>query len=269
MRRIVHHNGVVTYEFDILANHPVSVHVSARHGGVSPAPLNTLNFGVKRGDTRERVTANRQRLADALAIEASSFVMCRQVHGSAVASVGPDDAGSMQEGADALVTSSAMLPLSLVFADCVPVVLYDARRHVLGACHAGWRGTVQGAAAATLVSMTAHCGTDPADVFAGIGPSIGPTSYEVGEEVIDAARAQLPDAEQLFVFPDGGGHEGECRNPHFNLWEANRRQLMRAGVPASQVEISGIDTASNLNDFFSHRAEKGQCGLFAMVAWLH
>jgi polyphenol oxidase len=264
MRRIPHYNGVVTFAFDILADYPVSVHVATRQGGVSPSPWNTLNFGVKRGDTRERVAANRRRLADALGLDATRLVTCQQVHGCEVAMVGPDAAGSMQMGADAAVTNSALLPLGLVFADCVPVALYDRRRHVLGVCHAGWRGTVQGAAVSTLGKMIEEYRSDPADVLAGIGPSIGPASYEVGEEVVSAARAQMPSAERLFVY-----RNGDRSNPYFDLWEANHSQLVDAGVPAAQIEVSGIDTATNLGDFFSHRAERGRCGLFAMVAWLH
>ena len=134
----------------------------------------------------------------------------------------------MQGDADALVTGTDMLPLSLVFADCVPVVMYDARRHVLGACHAGWRGTVLGTAAATLFALMDEFGTDPSDVLAGIGPSIGPASYEVGHEVVEAAQAQLPDAARLFSY-----RNGNVSNPHFDLWEANRSQLVRNGVPAA------------------------------------
>ncbi len=264
MRRIEHQNGVITYTFDVLAEQPVSVHISTRHGGVSPHPWNTLNFSVKRGDTRERVRANRQRLADAISVEARTIVTCQQVHGANVATVTADAAGAMREGADALVTDTAMLPLSLVFADCVPVVLYDPGRHVLGVCHSGWRGTVLGAARSTLTAMNDSYGSEPKDVLAGIGPSIGPASYEVGDEVLTAVFAQMPDAESLFVYLNGDG-----KNPYFNIWEANRIQLVDAGVPGQQIEVSGIDTAQNTHDFFSHRGEQGQCGLFSMVGWLH
>lgn len=263
MHRLVHENGVITYTFENLAAYPVSAHVSTRHGGVSPAPWNSLNFSVKRGDSGERVRANRQRLADALRIEATSFVFCQQVHGSRVERVVRDDAGAVRLDADGLLTADAMTPLSLVFADCVPVALYDRRRHVLAVCHAGWRGTVAGIAADTVAAMRSAFDTDPADIVAGIGPSIGPDSYEVGTDVVTAAE-RLPDADRLFRFRNGSG-----RNPHFDLWEANRSQLVQAGVPESQIEVSGIDTARNTADFFSHRAEHGQCGLFSMVAWLH
>ena len=273
MNRIQHPNGVITYTFDNLAAFPVSAHISTRHGGVSPAPWNSLNFSVKRGDSRERVYANRERLADALQVHTSEIVSCDQVHGRNVAKVDRDDAGVMQRGFDGMVTNSESLPLSLVFADCVPVVLYDAKRHVLGVCHSGWRGTVQGIAAATLESMVEQYDVDPADVYAGIGPSIGPDSYEVGQEVVDAANGFFDNTEGIITYRNGAAFSHTCfdgmtTRPHFDLWEANRSLLVYRGVPPEQIELSGIDTATNTHDFFSHRGEKGKCGLFAMVAWL-
>ena len=263
MQRILHANGVVTYTFDALAGLPVQAHVSTRHGGVSPAPWNTLNFSVLRGDTRERVTENRRRFAEAAGIDPSHVTHVRQVHGTGVAKVDWDQAGETLDGCDALITDAVGLPLSVVFADCTPVLLYDPINHALGVCHAGWRGTVNGAAVATLWAMQAAYNSDPTQVLACIGPSIGPESYQVGEEVLAMAKAKLTDADQYFDFPDG-----EDARPHFNLWQANAGQLAEAGVPPEQIEISGINTALHTDDFFSHRAEQGRCGLFAMMAWL-
>jgi len=263
MQRLTHANGVITYTFDSLAKLPVGAHVSTRHGGVSPTPWNTLNFSVTRGDTPQRVQQNRVRLAAALGVDPAVVVRGRQVHGTGVAKVDWNDAGSWHDGTDGLITDAVGLPLAWVFADCVPVLLYDGVRHVLGGCHAGWRGTVNGAATATLWAMQAAYDTNPADVQACIGPSVGPDTYEVGPGVVEMAHAKLTGAARFFLYPKGADH-----NPHFDLWQANAYQLIEAGVPATQVEISGIDTAQNTHDFFSHRAEQGRCGLFAMMAWL-
>jgi polyphenol oxidase len=111
--------------------------------------------------------------------------------------------------------------------------------------------------------MQAAYDTNPADVQACIGPSIGPQSYAVGQEVVDLAHAKLSKPASLFTYPNGPD-----QNPHFDLWQANAVQLIESGIPAAQIEISAIDTAQNTEDFFSHRAEKGRCGLFSMVAWL-
>jgi YfiH family protein len=263
MQRISHANGVVTYTFEQLTQYPVRAHVSTRHGGVSPAPWNTLNFSVLRGDTRERVAENRRRFAEAAGVDPSHVTHARQVHGTGVAKVGWEQVGETMDGCDSLITDSVGLPLSVVFADCVPVLLYDPVNHALGVCHAGWRGTVNGAVASMLWAMQAAFNTDPAQTLACIGPSIGPESYEVGDEVLVMAQAKLVDADCFFHFPNGS-----AARPYFDLWRANAAQLLDAGVPIEQIEISGIDTAQHTNDFFSHRAEQGQCGLFAMMAWL-
>jgi polyphenol oxidase len=263
MQRIPHPNGVITYTFESLAGLPVRAHVSTRHGGVSPAPWNTLNFSIFRGDTPERVQQNQERLAAALGIAPTAIIRTRQSHGTGVAKVDAAQAGQWQEACDALITDSPGLPLMLVFADCVPLVLYDPTHHALGVCHAGWRGTINGAAAITLWALQAAYDTNPADVRVGIGPSIGPASYEVGEDVVALAQVKLPEADSLFSYPNGPDQK-----PYFDLWQANVRQLVEAGVPAAQIEVGGIDTAQTTHDFFSHRAEQGRCGLFGMVAWL-
>lgn len=263
MQRINHANGVITYAFDSLSDLPVRAHVSTRHGGISPAPWASLNFSVSRGDTPARTQENYARFARAVGVRPQDAVRCRQVHGTAVAKVDQEDAGQWQSSTDALITDAVGLPLSLVFADCVPLVLYDRYNHALGVCHAGWRGTVNGAGVATLWAMQAAYDTEPSQVVACIGPSIGPQSYEVGDEVYALAQAKLPSADRFFRHPNG-----DEANPYFDLWQANAALLVEAGVPADQVEISGIDTAQNTEDFYSHRAENGQCGLFGLLAWL-
>jgi len=263
MKRIHHVNGVVTFTFERLAGLPVAAHVSTRHGGVSPEPWRSLNFSVLRGDTPERVRENRRRLATALGVDADTLVVCQQVHGTGIAKVGHEDAGAIMAGCDGLITDAIDLPLGLVFADCVPLLIYDPVHHALGAVHAGWRGTLNGAATALLWAMQAAYDTEPAQVHVCIGPSIGAQSYEVGPEVVALATARLPDPAAALSYPNGA-----ASNAHLDLWLANLHLLMQAGVAVEQVEIAGIDTAQHTDDFFSHRAEAGRCGLFMLVAWL-
>jgi polyphenol oxidase len=263
MQRMSHANGVITYTFDSLANLPVKAHVSTRHGGVSPAPWQSLNLSISRGDALANVEQNRNRLAAALGVDPGRTVRCRQVHGTGVAKVDASDGGEWIAGTDGLVTDTVGLPLLLLFADCTPILLYDPVHHALGVCHAGWRGTVNGMTMATLWAMQAGYDTNPADVIAAIGPSIGPASYEVGQDVVEMVQAKLPTPDRFFTYPNGPD-----QRPYFDLWQANTQQLVEAGVPLAQIEISGIDTAQNTADFFSHRAEQGRCGLFTMTAWL-
>ncbi len=164
MHRTSHANGVVTYHFAQLAGMPVTAHVATRHGGVSPAPWSTLNFSIVRGDEPARVAENHMRLAAALGYTRANLVTCTQVHGTGIAKVDGSDAGTKQTGCDGLMTDTLGLPLGLVFGDCVPVLLYDRVRNVLGVVHAGWRGTVNGAAAALLWAMQAGYSTQPGNV---------------------------------------------------------------------------------------------------------
>lgn len=263
MHRICYDNGVVAYAFESFASLPLQAYVSARHGGVSPEPWRSLNFSYSRGDEPRHVLENFARFCAALGRDPAHPVRTHQVHGTRVARVGWTEAGTRQESCDALITDAVGLPLFLVFADCVPLLLYDPIGHALGACHAGWRGTIDGVATAALEAMTVAFGTSAAEVRVGLGPSIGPESYEVGEEVIGKAISTLSGGEQYFC-----RHNGDQSNPCFDLWKANIDQLTAAGVPEEQIELSGIDTASNTHEFFSHRAEKGRCGLFGLLTWL-
>jgi YfiH family protein len=147
------------------------------------------------------------------------------------------------------------------FADCVPLLFYDPARRVLGMAHAGWRGTAAGVGPATVAAMGEAFGCRPADIVAGIGPSIGPAHYEVGPEVAAAIQNAFGEVEGLLSHPNGNG-----ARPHLNLWEANRRALQMAGV--GQIEVAEICTASNVQDFYSHRAEDGRTGRFGALAVL-
>lgn len=152
--------------------------------------------------------------------------------------------------------------LSVTLADCVPVLLHDARRGVLGLAHAGWGGTVSRIAARTVEVMRGRFGVDAGDLTAAIGPSIGPARYEVGEEVLGRAREAYGDRSEEFIEPLP--EEGKAL---FNLWTANRIDLESAGVPALRIEIAGISTDDHLDDFYSHRVE-GNTGRFIAAASL-
>jgi YfiH family protein len=147
----------------------------------------------------------------------------------------------------------------LRFADCVPILFYDPVRGAVGLAHAGWRGTVACIARATVRRMVEAFGCRPADIRAGIGASIGPCCYEVGDEVVEAARAAFPNARHLLRRQDGGRW-------HFDLWAANCHQLALEGV--KEIEVSGFCTACRTNEWFSHRAEEGRTGRLGAVIGL-
>jgi YfiH family protein len=155
-----------------------------------------------------------------------------------------------------MVTDCPALPLTMRFADCTPILLYDPVRHAAGIAHAGWRGTVSGAAVSALHAMQSAFGTRPQDVQAGIGPSIGPDRYQVGEEVVEAVRRAFGTTDGLIKRADDG-------SAYLDLWAANRLALERVGV--RQIEVAGICTATRTDEFYSHRAEAGRTGRFGVV----
>jgi polyphenol oxidase len=225
---------------------------STRTGGVSRPPYDTLNLGLHVGDAVENVIENRRRLADALGLEPSSFVFANQVHGDGVAVVTAADRGrgvfdhaTAVLATDALVTADGGVVLCVTTADCVPVVLFDERTSAIGVAHAGWKGTIRHIAARTVAEMSAAFGTDPADVRAALGPSIGPKSYVIGPEVVAAANEAFPNATVIAITREG--------RTTFDLWRANRLNLVQVGVTADRIEAAGIDTYVATDRFFSAR----------------
>jgi YfiH family protein len=146
------------------------------------------------------------------------------------------------------------------FADCVPILLYDPLKRAVGIVHAGWEGTVKQIAAAAVRAMTANFGSRPADILAGIGPSIGPDHYEVGVDVIARVRSTFGEVAEGLLPQRGERH-------HFDLWAANQATLQQAGV--GRVEVAGICTACHREDWYSHRAESGRTGRFGALIAIH
>jgi YfiH family protein len=250
-------NGIPYYSFEGLSNRQDIVNaVFTRRGGVSRSPFAELNVGHLVGDELAAVETNHRLIYQTLGLSGRGVVTARQVHGNRVAIVGPDDGGKVIPATDALITGRPGLSLMLRFADCLPIFLYDPERQVVGLGHAGWRGTVAGLARQMAVVMIEALGSEPRHIIAGLGPAIGPCCYQVGIEVAESLGASL-DGWEKTVHPTGGNAL------HFDLWEANRLQLVEAGI--AQIEMSHVCTACHTAEFFSHRAEKGRTGRFAAV----
>jgi YfiH family protein len=145
------------------------------------------------------------------------------------------------------------------FADCVPILLFDPRTRTIGIIHAGWQGTVKQIVRVAIETIQEHYQVNPADLVAGIGPSIGKCHYQVGDEVVDAVKTSFgAQANNLLETRDD--------KSYFDLWEANRTLLVNAGV--RKIQVAEICTACNTQEFFSHRAEKGSTGRFAAALYL-
>ena len=253
----VQHDGLRYYQFGALGTRHA---IFTRHGGVSPEPWGSLNVGGTVGDDLTRVRKNRLLSFEALKREPETIFDVWQVHSAdVVCARAPRPEGESYRQADVILTDRPELTLFMRFADCVPILFHDPRNAIIGVAHAGWMGTVRGAATAAVNSMSDQYGSNPSDIVACIGPSIGPDHYEIGADVILQVMQKFGDESELVL----KSHHGKI---HFNLWEANRLLLERVGV--SQIEISGICTACHTEDWFSHRAEKGRTGRFGALITL-
>ncbi len=249
-------DGLRYYSFDIFSN-SVTQAVFTRHGGVSPAPWRSLNLGGSVGDDPARVAANRIRTFDALGRAHTSIYDVWLVHGTDIVYAdAPRPLENHPARADIILTDNPEVSLYMRFADCVPLLFHDPKKKVVGISHAGWMGTVKGVAKTTIEAMQTRYGCKPEDIVAGIGPSIGVDHYEVGEDVVSQFREKYgKDAERVLQTRNGSAY--------LDLWAANLIQLQNAGV--EQVQVSGVCTACHLDDWFSHRAEKGKTGRFGVL----
>lgn len=257
--------GINVWQAEAWASLDVIHAISDRHGGVSAPPYGSLNLGLHVGDDEQAVLENRRRFAHALNVDADALVVGEQVHGTTVAVVtaeqrgrGAMDRANALPGVDALVTDVPGVVLFGLFADCVPVLLYDPRRRVVGLAHAGWKGTVGRIAQRTVRMLADAFGTRPADCHAAIGPAIGPCCFEVGEEVADRFRAANP--ELVLESTD---------RPRVDLWEANACQLREAGIAPERISVARLCTRCLQAVFFSHRGDGGRTGRMAAAIGLN
>ncbi len=225
-----------------------------RQGGVSEGAFASLNLGSTVGDAPAAVAENHRRLCATFDLTREQVVSPHQVHGRHVAVVERSDGGSIIPETDALITDQPGVVLLMRFADCTPVLFYDSVHRAVGLAHAGWRGTAVNVVAATVEAMQAAFGTQPADLWAGIGPAIGPAHYRVGEDVVQAIAATLPPQT-----PIATRHDGQW---HLDLPGAVAAQLAAAGV--GQIARSGLDTAGDPACWYSHRGEAGHTGRFGV-----
>jgi YfiH family protein len=246
-------NGLEALVSLALERRGVLVAFTQRTGGLSDPPFDSLNLGLRTGDRRDRVVANRERLVAALGVP--PFAAGEQVHGVRVTRIGPGRAGAgfaeaegAVPGADALAVTRPGLPVAVLVADCVPLVL--ASEGLVVAVHAGWRGLAGGIVKRSLAAFRGH--PPPA---AAIGPAIGPCHYEVGDEVAGAVRSGSGTA----VVERRGGRT------FLDLPGTVARSLTKAGVRS--VDVAGECTACQADRFFSHRRDglTGRQGGLAML----
>ena len=251
------------FTFESLREVNITHAVFTRRGGTSPQPWESLNVGGLVGDDPARVIENRQRCFRAVGRSTETMYDVWQVHGNEVVCTDvPRPANVPHIKADAILTDRPEVTLFMRFADCVPVLLSDPRRRVVGIAHAGWLGTIRRTVAAAVNTMVEQYRSNPNDIIGCIGPSIGAHHYEVGPEVVEQVRHTFGvDAQSMLVTSNGDGQRAQ-----FDLWAANRLILEQSGV--KQIEVAGLCTACHLEDWYSHRGEAGRTGRFGVLIGL-
>ena len=244
------------YTFSSLDNYHLVHGVFMRHGGASPKPWASLNLATSVGDSRESVIENRRRITKCLSLGENSIFDVWQVHSSRV--IHTEDSRKLDQPhqkADSIITNKPNVTIMMLFADCVPIMMYDPKKHVAALAHAGWQGTVNGVVRKTVKSMQENYACKPENLVACIGPSICVDHYEIGKDVAEEVERSFENTEQILIKKD--------RRIHLDLRIANRIILQKCGI--KKIQNSNICTACNISDWYSHRAENGKTGRFAAV----
>lgn len=236
-----------------------------------------LNLGFMEWDTRENVDANRRSFQSAAGAKEFTLAPLKQFHSDLVEVFSGLPARPSK--GDASTTNRAGVLLGVQTADCVPVLLVDPAKRAVAAIHAGWKGTLARITQKAVGRMRLEFQSQPSDLLAAIGPSIGPCCYEVGAEFVAKFTAQFADAAEYFDEARSGeepnplqwlnmmppGHQPPPRNVHLDLQKANRSQLLAAGLRRQNIFASELCTACRNDLFFSYRKEGPQSGRLLSV----
>lgn len=239
---------------------------TTRLGGVSEGCCSAMNLSFTRGDAKSAVWENYDRLCAAMEISRENLVTSHQTHTTNVRVVTEQDRGCgitrprTYENVDGMVTNVPGLVLITYYADCVPLYFIDPEHRAIGLSHSGWRGTASRMGDVTVKTMEKAFGTDPARLYAAIGPSICQDCYEVSEDVILEFQKTFPEAQWPALY-----YQKTDDKYQLNLWEANRIILAEAGVPESHISMPNLCTCCNPDLLFSHRASGGKRGNLAAL----
>ena len=250
-------NGICFYRFENLAAcRGIDHKVFTRNAGFSQQPFASLNVAFGVGDQEEDVVRNRDLISRSMAI--GDCVYARQIHGTTIVDLNLEElslsSGTAHEPftADAMLTNKPHQYLVIQVADCQAILMYETIRQVVANVHCGWRGSIQKILGLTIEKMKHHFDCNPEYIQAGIGPSLGPCCAEFINY-----KTEIP--------PEFWRYKGA--NNHFDFWSISRDQLIQAGVPKKNIEISGLCTRCRTDEFFSYRAAK-TTGRFAAVIGL-
>ena len=254
--------------FPILSETGMVNHLfTTRFGGVSKGIYASMNLSYTRGDIKEAVDENFRRITAVFDSSPKNIVCSDQTHTTNIRLVTKNDCGKGviypkdYSDIDGLITNEPEIILATFYADCVPLYFVDTEHHAIGLSHSGWRGTVEKMGECTLKAMKDAFGTRPQAVKAAIGPSICQDCYEVSQDVAERFMNLFTDCPSEILVQ--GKEKGKYQ---LNLWEANRKILLDAGIYPENIAVTDICTCCNPNYLFSHRASQGKRGnLAAMI----
>lgn len=253
--------------YNLLAQHPEITHfTTSRAGGIGTGNYSSLNLSEYSGDHPTAVAENRLLLCNEIGIKPQHLFIPFQTHEDLIGiidseflSLNPEAQHLALQGVDALITSVPNICIGVTMADCVPILLYDPICKVAAVVHAGWRGTVKHLASKTVALMASQFHSNPSDIIAAIGPSIGLAAFEVGKEVaMEFTRSGFSDC-IITNYP----------KPHIDIWAANRQDLTEAGLNPQNIEVSGICTYTHHDRFFSARRLGIQSGRIVTGIAIH
>jgi len=245
------------YRFSHLSACPTLAHAVSTKSKTFPYHF---SLALHTNEEKQSIIQNRTLLANAFDTSHDlDFVLAHQTHSDHIhivkqkRSLGWEDLDDAIQDCDALITDIPHIALCILTADCVPILLYDTKKKVIAAIHAGWKGTQSEIAYKTVRKMQQHYGSNPKDILAGIAPSIGKCCYEVDQNV----------AQHFFHIPKSSTPIGD--KYMLDLPYINQTQLLRAGVQKRHIKMSHICTACEVEQFFSYRKEHGCSGRFMSI----
>ena len=248
------------YQFKMLSDQPKCIHAVTTKNLSEPCKL---SLALHTGEEVQSIMANRNKISARLSMEDTfHFIVANQTHSDHIVIITEEETKGWKgledavEDCDALISNKKGVILSILTADCVPVLLYDKEKEIVAAIHAGWKGTESKIVAKTVEKMLNLFDSDPKDIIAGIAPSIGRCCYEVGEDV----------AKHFLNEPGSFDVRGE--KYMLDLPLINKKQLLDTGILEEHIEMSGICTACEVEKFFSYRKEQGCSGRFMSMIGL-
>ena len=243
----------------LLEQFPQIIHTfTTRHGGQSHSPYASNNIAFHVGDDKKDVLANHQKLAHDLGYDPGRLIHMRQIHSDRVTIVDDSFDFNIPPECDALVTDAPNLPLMVMVADCTPILVYDPNRQVIAAIHAGRAGAFKNIISKTVAVMEESFQSNPADLVAVLGPSIGVCCYEVGDIIYEEAKGMN------LVY----AVKKEERKYYLDVKQILNRQLLQAGLSAEHIEDIEQCSACEHDTFFSYRADRQKTGRMAGLIML-